>query len=204
MTRIKICGLMGVEDVAMINTVMVDYAGFVFAPGRHHLTINQAKELKQHLHNDIQSIGVFVNERMDVIQEICEQGIVDMVQLHGDEDEQYVIELQARIWQPIIRAIRVQCKEQLYDAEQSPCDYLLLDSYHIHAYGGTGTAFDHTLIPPLKKPFFLAGGLHMDTIDEAILFTHPYAVDISSGVETDGRKDKKKIQAIVERIRSYE
>ena len=204
MTKIKLCGLMRMEDVDMINTARVDYAGFVFASGRHRVTMDQAKTLKQHLHKDIQSVGVFVNEQLDVIQEICAQGIVDMVQLHGDEDELYLKKLQTRIKQPIIRAIRVQSKEQLYQADQLPCDYLLLDSYHIHAYGGSGRAFDHTLIPDLKKPFFLAGGLRIDTIDQAICSVHPYALDISSGVETEGRKDQRKIQAIVERIRTYE
>lgn len=204
MTKIKICGLMCSEDVDMVNAAKVDYAGFVFAPGRHHLTINQARVLKQHLDKTIQSVGVFVNESIDVIQKICIEGIIDIVQLHGDEDETYLHALKASIKQPVIRAIRVQKKQQLLDADQLPCDYLLLDSYHLHAYGGTGTAFDHTLIPDLKKPFFLAGGLRMDTIDQAILDIHPYAVDISSGVETDGHKDKGKIQAIVERIRMYE
>ena len=201
MTRIKICGLSREEDIAAVNRWLPDYVGFVFAASKRKVTPEQAARLKRKLDARIKAVGVFTNESPDVIADLCTEGIIDFVQLHGDENEEYIRMLRNRTSCPIIKAVRVQSTAQILKNQELPCDMLLLDTFNPAEYGGSGRTFDLSLIPTLSKPYFLAGGLHQGNIADAIAQHHPFAVDISSGVETAGSKDEAKIREIVELVR---
>ncbi len=201
MTKIKICGLTRVQDIEAVNRWRPDYIGFVFAKSKRQITSCQANMLKDKLSPDIKAAGVFVNASVQMIVSLFNAGVIEIVQLHGDEDEDYIKELKEALKCPVIKAVSVRSKEQILSAEHLDCDFLLLDTYHKGKRGGSGIAFDHALIPALTKPYFLAGGLNNCSIGRAILDNHPYGVDISSGVETDGVKDERKIKEIIETIR---
>lgn len=203
MTKIKICGLKTLEDVAAVNQVKPDYVGFVFANTKRYVTDAQAKAMREMLLPEIQTVGVFVNEPMEHVIQLCREGTIQMIQLHGDESEAYAKALRKKVDNPVIRAIRVQSTQQILAFRNYPCDYFLFDTYKMDAYGGTGETFDRTLIPSINKPFFLAGGLGEDNVQEAIRQCAPYAVDVSSSVETEGSKDVDKIVAFVKKVRSY-
>ncbi|WP_343208250.1 phosphoribosylanthranilate isomerase [Anaerolentibacter hominis] len=198
--RIKICGLTRLEDIEAVNRFMPDYIGFVFAESRRRAEPEQAKALKAMLDPDIQAVGVFVNEPVENIVELCKCGIIDVVQLHGDETRDTIEQLKKLIDCPVVKAVRVRSAEQILEAEKLPCDMLLLDTYVKGQYGGSGASFDRRLIPELKKPFFLAGGLDENNVLQAIEDCHPCCVDISSGAELDGRKDAQKIKRLVELV----
>lgn len=202
MTKVKICGLTRLEDIGIVNVCQPDYVGFVFASSRRRVTFEEAKMLKQALDKRIQAVGVFVNESMDNIIRLCNDNVIDLIQLHGDEEDEYIISLSALVTKPIIKAIRVKSKEQVILEGVSSSDYLLLDTYIQEQYGGSGVSFNRELIPELEKPYFLAGGLSLDNIEESIRRTKPYCVDISSGVETDGYKDKDKVYEIIRIVRN--
>lgn len=204
MTKIKICGLTRLQDIKAVNRWKPDYIGFVFAKSRRQVTPEQAGILKHKLNPDIKAVGVFVNESIETIVSICNAGIIDIVQLHGDETEEYIKDLKQLIKCPIMKAVSVKSSDQIVSAEKLSCDYLLLDTYQKGQHGGSGIAFDHSLIPALEKPYFLAGGLNLENIYEAISNNQPFAVDVSSGVETDGLKDEIKIQKIIEIIRQLD
>jgi phosphoribosylanthranilate isomerase len=201
MTKIKICGLTRLGDIEAVNEAMPDFIGFIFAESRRKVTTEQAAEMKKHLDTRVKSVGVFVNAELSEIERIACAGIVDLIQLHGDEDAEYITEVRHRTGLPVIKAVRVQSPAQVLRAQALPCDYLLLDTFDKNAYGGTGKTFDYALIPKLGKPFFLAGGLKARNIAEALAI-RPYGVDISGGVETDGVKDAGKIREIVRVVRS--
>jgi phosphoribosylanthranilate isomerase len=203
MTRIKICGLTRREDIESVNRWLPDYIGFVFCPSRRQVTAEQAGRLKAALDSRIKAVGVFVNAPAGSIVNLCTSRVIDLVQLHGDENEGYVEELKHKIDCPLIKAVRVQSPAQVLQAEQLPCDLLLLDAYQKDQYGGSGKSFDYAMIPALKKPFILAGGLEGSSIIQAIGRCRPYGVDVSSGVETDGVKDDVKIKAIIRNVRNF-
>lgn len=196
MTKLKLCGLRRAEDIRMVNRYKPDYIGFIFAESRRQVTHQQASELKELLSPDISAVGVFVNAPVEEIAAVCNAGIIDLVQLHGDESEPYIRQLRREITLPIIKAIQVRTPEQILRAADLPCELLLLDTYVEGQRGGSGTAFDHSMIPPISKPFFLAGGLNEENLPAALEACHPYGVDISSGVETDGFKDEQKIRTV--------
>lgn len=200
-TKIKICGLTRMEDVECVNRWRPDYIGFVFAKSRRQVTAEQAQKLKAALNPGIRAVGVFVNEEPEIIGSLCRRGIIDLVQLHGDEDEAYMRRLGEWTDAPVIRAVRVRSREQILKAQETDCQYLLLDTYHPGQYGGGGETFDPALIPPLRKPWFLAGGLEGENVLEKIRRFHPFGVDVSSGVESQGRKNPGKIQEFIEKIR---
>ncbi len=201
-TKVKICGLTRPEEITYVNEYQPEYVGFVFAKSRRQVDCNQARNLRRLLDPQIQVTGVFVNESEDVIARLCENKTIDVVQLHGEEDESYIRKLRERIEHPIIKAVRVRGAQDILAAEKLPCEYLLLDTYMKGQYGGSGKAFDLGLIPRLTKPFFLAGGLTAEQVQEKIHACHPYAVDISSGVEgEDGLKDREKIRIFIEKVR---
>lgn len=200
--KIKICGLTRLQDIAAVNLYLPDFIGFVFAPGsRRRVTPRQALLLKEKLDPRIKTVGVFTNETVPNIAALCEEGIIDLVQLHGDESAEFIRALKEQTPSSVIKAVRVRSKRQILQAQQLPCDLLLLDAYREGQYGGSGRTFDHSLIPPLQKAFFLAGGLNEGNIEQAVLASRPFAVDISSGVETNGVKDEKKIGRIIAAIR---
>jgi phosphoribosylanthranilate isomerase len=202
MSRVKICGLSRPCDIEAVNAAMPDYAGFVFAKSRRQIHYKQAAELKQSLDKHILAVGVFVNEPLQNIIALCNTEIIDLVQLHGDEDERYIKALKQRISNKIIKAVRVRCSDDLRQAEKLPCHYLLLDTYSTKEYGGTGTAFDWSMIGKVEKPFFLAGGINIENATTAINEVSPYCLDVSSGVETDGLKDRQKILQLVKAVKA--
>lgn len=200
MTKIKICGLQSLLDISYVNLYQPDYVGFVFAKSKRQIDDTLARQLKNELADNIQAVGVFVNDKVQHIVDLCKENIIDIVQLHGDEDEVYIRELRRFITNPIIKAVRVQSMEQILKMQKFPCNHLLLDTYSKENYGGSGRSFDRTLIPKDCKPFFLAGGLNTTNIKEAIHQCHPYCIDLSSGVETDHKKDKKKIKEVIKMV----
>ena len=196
MVKIKICGLKRLEDIKIVNKYKPDFIGFVFADSKRKVTPNLARQMKQNLDDSIQSVGVFVDAAIDEILEIHEQGIIDMAQLHGSESEDYIDELKKKsnCQLKIINAIEMDDEKDLLEYDNSTADYLLLDSGK-----GSGKTFDWRLIrKDLKKEFFLAGGLNYQNISRAINEFDPYAIDLSSSVETNGYKDELKIKKVME------
>jgi len=197
MTKVKICGLLRPCDIEAVNTEKPDYIGFVFAESRRKVTLTQAAELKKLLSPDIIPVGVFVNEPIENILSLVSEGIIDVIQLHGLEGETYMQKLKLLTDKLVIKAIAVQSKGDVQKWSGSAADYLLLD----HKGGGTGQSFDWDMIGEVDKPYFLAGGLRLENITEAIRKTTPYAVDVSSGVENEGFKDPAKIKEFIRRVR---
>lgn len=198
MTKVKICGIKRIEDVAYVNTYKPDYIGFIFAPGRKRtITFEQAQLLKARLDSNINAVGVFIDAPIGEVVHLLQAGVIDTVQLHGHEDAEYVKSLrEAYSDVVIVKAFVIKCAQDLEQAKGFPCDYLLLDGGI-----GQGEVFDWSLIDSVDKPFFLAGGLSADNVAEAIATVHPFAVDVSSNVETDGCKDSKKIKQFIEAVR---
>ena len=202
MTKIKICGLSREEDIIAVNETMPDYIGFVFAESKRRISREKALELKKLLNPNIKAVGVFVNAPITEVANCCADNTIDLIQLHGDESDEYMAQLTSITANPIIRAVRVRSTEDIMKADHLPCDYLLFDTYIKDQYGGSGVTFDWSLIPKIEKPFFLAGGLDRTNINEAVRQCDPYCLDISSGVETNGCKDKPKMKEIVTIVRS--
>ncbi|MCL1862093.1 MAG: phosphoribosylanthranilate isomerase [Defluviitaleaceae bacterium] len=178
-TKTKICGLTRPADIEIINAAKPDYIGFVFAESRRKVSPKQAQELKSALQKEIQAVGVFVNEPIENILSLVQNHTIDIVQLHGTEDESYILTLRKKTTAPIIKAIPIQKSGDAQSWQNTSADYLLLDN----KTGGTGKAFDWGLIGTIDKPFFLAGGLSPENVALAVSQVKPYAVDVSSGVE---------------------
>jgi phosphoribosylanthranilate isomerase len=200
--KIKICGLTRIADVDAVNAALPDFVGFVFADSRRKVGFAEAAALRKRLDARIRAVGIFVDADPGHIVRLCESGVIELVQLHGNEDAEYIIKLKNAADCPVIKAVRMQSPAQVRSAEALPCDWLLLDTFRPDAAGGTGEAFDHTLIPALKKPFFLAGGLNAGNLKKAAALAHkPFCLDVSSGAETGGLKDAAKIREIVRIVR---
>ena len=198
MTRIKLCGLTRPEDIAAANALQPEYIGFVFAAkSKRAVSREMAAALKAQLSPQIQAVGVFVNETPEAVASLLNTGIIDIAQLHGQENETYIQRLRKLTNKPLIQAVRVTDAASLANAQKSPADLILLDS----GAGGTGTSFDWTLLDKFERPYFLAGGLDPDTVGDAVKRFHPYAVDVSSGIETAGKKDPAKMAAFVAAVR---
>lgn len=198
-TKIKFCGLMRECDILAANEIRPDYIGFVFAQkSRRYVTPDLARQLKTALDPGIKAVGVFVNEPPEAIASLLAAGIIDIAQLHGQEDESYINRLRSLTDLPLIQAFRIDQKEDVEHALLSSADYILLDS----GSGGTGTAFDWSLLKNIPRPWFLAGGLDADNVKAAVSRLHPYAVDVSSGIETDKFKDIQKMKAFAAAVRS--
>ena len=203
--RIKICGLMRPEDILYVNRVRADYAGFILAEGRRRtLDRERVKELAADLAPGILTTGVFVNQDPDWIAETVRITGIDAVQLHGSETEKEILYLRKLLDEGpgkqcrIVRAFRVEGPEDILRAEESSADLVLLD----HGAGGSGEAFDWSLAGKAGRPFFLAGGLDAENVQEAIRLLKPWAVDVSSGVESGGKKDPEKIRKFMEAVRN--
>lgn len=205
--KIKLCGLKRIEDIEAVNKAKPDYIGFVFAKkSRRYVSTETAERLKQHLNPNIEAVGVFVNEDIDKVIEQAKKQVIDVIQLHGEEDVAYVKDLKKAVDVPIIKAISMtkpDARQQINMWEISDVDYLLLDS----GDGGTGEQFNYKLLQEignLKKPYFLAGGLNPENLENAVQQlqnNQPYALDLSSGIETKGIKDLDKIKKAVEAAR---
>lgn len=198
MVKIKICGIKRFEDIEIVNKYKPDYIGFVFADSKRKVSHDLAKELKQDLHPDILSVGVFVDTGSEEIITLFKEGVIELAQLHGMESEEYILNLKKKTNNElkIIKAIEMSENVDLLKYNDSHADYLLLDSGK-----GSGKTFDWNLIKSgLEKKFFLAGGLDSSNICEAIREFNPYAVDLSSSLEVDNYKDENKIKEIMEVI----
>jgi phosphoribosylanthranilate isomerase len=193
--KIKICGLVRPEDIEAVNEAFPDYIGFVFAESRRKLSPQKARELKRILRQEINAVGVFVDAAMEDIEQLVMDGTIDTVQLHGAEDEGYIEKLKVRCGAKIIKALRVAGKEDIAAWENSAADFLLFDGG-----AGDGRQFDWGLIDRVKKPFFLAGGINAGNLNAA-LRVKPYCIDISSGAETGGLKDREKILELVREVK---
>ena len=206
---IKICGLSRPEDIDAVNRALPDYIGFVFAPSRRRVDIETAAALKKRLDARINTVGVFVNESVDTVVELFHNGVIDLAQLHGDEDAGYIRRLKNACGCKIIKAIGIDSSlnslpPQLQRRQASVAsmpDYYLFDTVSGNR-GGSGEVFDWTILKEYRGiPYFLAGGLSARNVAEAIRVISPYCVDVSSGVETDGKKDTVKIDAFVHLVR---
>lgn len=199
MTKIKLCGLSRDCDIEAVNELKPEYIGFVFAPkSKRYVDEERAAGLRRSLRPDITPVGVFVNENPEAIASLLKNSIIDIAQLHGNESEEYIKNLRNLTDKPIIKAFRIDTRQDVEIANQSRADYVLLDSGQ-----GTGTVFDWNLLKNIARPYFLAGGLTPDNVSQALTLLHPYAVDISSGIETDGCKDKEKMTAFVSTVRQH-
>ena len=199
--KIKLCGLSRLCDIEWANALMPDYIGFVFArKSRRYVSPEIAKALRAELDPAIQAVGVFVNEIPEAVAMLLNDGIIDIAQLHGGEDEDYIKTLRKLTDKPLIKAFRVDGPPDLERAYRSSADHILLDS----GAGGTGTAFDWALLKEFDRPYFLAGGLSPENVVRAVKAVHPFAVDVSSGIETDGVKDYMKMTAFVNAARHEE
>lgn len=187
-----------------MNEILPDYIGFVFAQSKRQVSKDIAKGLKNELSSSIKAVGVFVDAEINNIINLCDSGTIDMVQLHGNEGEDYIKELKKQVLVPIIKAVRIKNGEELRYVEELSCDYLLLDTYKENQYGGCGETFDWSKAINISKPFFVAGGLKSDNVLQAINQTMPHAVDVSSGVETEGSKDRDKIIEFITIVRSID
>ena len=197
MTKIKMCGLSRIEDIEAANAIKPDYIGFVFAEiSKRRVSALEASKLKSKLAPDIKAVGVFLDDKLDFVASMLNLGIVDVVQLHGSEDEEYIERVRQITNKPIIKAFIIRSKEDVERAERSTADYILLDGGK-----GEGKAFDWSLLKDIKRPYFLAGGLNPDNVSDAVKALKPYAVDVSTGIETDGVKDREKMTAFANAVR---
>ena len=197
MTKIKLCGITRSCDIEVVNTVKPEYIGFVFtSKSKRYVTPEMAAKLKRELSMDIKAVGVFVDEPVEKVAELLNENIIDIAQLHGNEDEEYISKLRALSNRPIIKAYRIEDKIDIAGIEKCSADYVLLDSG-----AGSGQTFDWESVKRIKRPYFLAGGLDAYNVAGAIRQMHPFAVDVSSGIETEGLKDKGKIMTFVSAVR---
>lgn len=198
-TKIKLCGLFRLKDIDYANQMKPDFAGFILAEGfRRRITREQAEQFRRAMDARIPAVGVFVNNSCEEVISFLQEDIIQMAQLHGNETEEDIQYIQAVTGKPVMKAVKVTSR---YDVEawlDSSADYLLFD-------GGTGsgTAFDWSVLTDIDRDFFLAGGLNEGNLLTAIGRVHPFAVDLSSGVETNGVKDLEKMREVVRLVREY-
>lgn len=193
MTKVKICGLSTVEAVETAVLAGADYIGFVFAESKRQVSLEQAQELAKRVTGKTKIVGVFVSPSLEDLEQSIGQVPLDMVQIHGTFDEA----LMPMISVPVIRAIQLSDQEAQVTSQ---ADYLLFDA----PVAGSGQTFDWDLLKDqkIRQDFFIAGGLTVDNVRQARETFQPYALDVSSGVETDGRKDIEKIKAFIEGVKA--
>lgn len=204
-TKVKICGITCENDIRILNKFLPDYAGFVFAESRRRITAETAKSLVSEFDPKVKRVGVFVNMEIEQLAELAEKVGLDTVQLHGDETQQYIDSLRmfldgkAQVW----KAIRMSGEKSLNEMEMYKADILLTDTYVKDIQGGSGTRFDWKLLKGNGEGYnvILAGGLTPDNVSEAISIVRPYGVDVSSGVEMDGKKDELLVGKFINKVR---
>lgn len=198
--KIKLCGMFRECDIDYANEAQPDYIGFVLEFPKSHRSIDKttAQRLRSRLSPEIKTVGVFVNSPETTCAEYANCGIIDLIQLHGGEDKDYIRRLRELTGAPIIKAVKVRSADDIVQAQTLGADFLLLDNGT-----GTGQSFDHSLIDRelIRQPFFLAGGLTPENLRRAALDIQPYCVDLSSGIETDRVKDREKMLAAVRAVR---
>ena len=190
--KIKMCGLRRPDDIIYANECLPDYIGFVFAESRRKVSGEEAKNL-----------GVFVNEPVRSLITISEQAGLDIIQLHGDEGEDYIKEVKHETGKELWKAVRVRTVKDIQEAQRLPADKLLLDSFSEESYGGTGKVMDFAVLDQadIRKPYFIAGGLTVENLPEILKKAEPYGIDISSGIETEGVKDREKMLKVIQCVR---
>lgn len=216
--KVKMCGISKVETIPAVVEAKPDYMGLVFAPSKRQVTVDQAKTLVEALHkqytkrynngteqsnnDEIKTVGVFVNETLDNLVTIAKGINLDVVQLHGDEDEAFIQSLKGRTNVEIWKAVQIRSAADAEAWIDSSADMLLFDAYHKDERGGTGEVFDWSCLDEFERPFMLAGGIDSTNVAHAIRTVRPYGIDISSGIETDGVKDDEKIKAFTNIVRT--
>lgn len=216
--KVKMCGISKVETIPAVVEAKPDYMGLVFAPSKRQVTVDQAKTLVEELHkqytkrynngaeqsndDEIKTVGVFVNETLDNLVTIATEANLDVVQLHGDEDEAFIQSLKGRTNVEIWKAVQIRSAADAEAWIDSSADMLLFDAYHKDERGGTGEVFDWSCLDEFERPFMLAGGIDSTNVARAIRTVRPYGIDISSGIETDGVKDDEKITAFTNIVRT--
>lgn len=198
MTKIKICGLYRERDIDFVNQYLPDYAGFVinFPKSHRSLSPEKAGKLVRLLNPGIPAVGVIVDQPLEQAARLLEEHVVDILQLHGTEDDDYIRALKERTGQEVWKAFQIRSRADLEAAKACPADRIILDNG-----AGTGEPFDWALLKGFDRPFFLAGGLGPQNVVRAVKSVHPYGIDLSSGVETDGLKDKGKISSVIASVR---
>lgn len=199
MTRIKICGLRTREDICAVNTAKPDFCGFIveYPKSFRSITAEKLRELTAGLDRGITPVGVFVNAPAELPAKLLEEGTIAAAQLHGKEDEKYIRRLRSYTDKPLIKAFSIKSADDIQQALDCTADYILLDQ----GGGGTGKTFDWSLVPKITRPYFLAGGLGAENLRRAIDTLNPWAVDLSSSLETQRRKDPEKIMTAVRIVR---
>ncbi|MBR4225161.1 MAG: phosphoribosylanthranilate isomerase [Oscillospiraceae bacterium] len=199
MTKIKLCGMMAPEDVTAACELGADMVGFILTDGFRRSVSHEAFTRMRSIldGHTAKAVGVFVDEPIEAVLRYAD--MLDMIQLHGSEDDNYIKAVGAASGKPVIKAFKVKSTEDIADARKSAADFVLLDSGT-----GTGMTFDHTLIEGIDRTFFLAGGLTADNVAGAIEKIRPYAVDVSSSLETGGHKDRSKMTEFVRAVRGKE
>ena len=198
MVKVKICGICHEAEIGIMNELVPDFVGFVFVKkSRHFIAPEHAGYLRSKLRQGIKSVGVFANEALRSVAMCVETAGLNMVQLHGEETAEYIASLREYIRCPIMKVYKVARPIDAEKAMYSTADYVMLDGGN----AGDGKTFDWSLIRGVKRPYFLAGGLDPLNVSEAVKILKPYAVDVSSGIETDGLKDKAKMSAFIEAVR---
>ena len=209
--KVKMCGISKVDTIPAVVEAKPDYMGLVFAPSKRQVTVEQARTLVEALHkqckeqNDtvsIKTVGVFVNETLDNLVTIANEANLDVVQLHGDEDEAFIQSLKERTNVEVWKAIQIRSAADAAAWIDSSADMLLFDAYHKDERGGTGDVFDWSCLDTFERPFMLAGGIDSTNVARAIRTVRPYGIDISSGIETNGVKDDEKITAFTKIVKS--
>ena len=209
--KIKMCGISKVETIPDIVDAKPDYMGLVFAPSKRQVTVEQAKTLVEELHKQyavwynsetIKTVGVFVNETVENLLKIAEEVKLDVIQLHGDEDESFIQILKEQSNVEVWKAVQVRSAADAEKWIDSSADMLLFDAYHKDERGGTGEVFDWSSLDEFERPFMLAGGIDSTNVARAIRTVRPYGIDISSGIETNGVKDNEKMKAFTNIVRT--
>ncbi|WP_404451046.1 phosphoribosylanthranilate isomerase [Virgibacillus necropolis] len=196
---VKTCGIMTSEAAETAVQAGADFIGFVFAPSKRSITPELAAEITSIVPSSVKKVGVFVNETVETIISIAEKVGLDFIQLHGDE----VAEFSEQLPYPVIKAFPAT-KANLSKIKEFPCDYYLIDSPYGANRGGNGTVFDWTVLKELNldsNKLILAGGLTPDNVQQAINLAGPIAVDVSSGIETNGSKDLSKIKKFISQVK---
>ena len=209
--KVKMCGISKVKTIPAVVEAKPDYMGLVFAPSKRQVTVEQAEILVEELHKQcinhydtkvVKTVGVFVNEALDNLVRIADTANLDAVQLHGDEDETFIQSLKERTNVEVWKAIQIRTAADTEKWIDSSADMLLFDAYHKDERGGTGEVFDWSSLDAFERPFMLAGGIDSTNVARAIRTVRPYGIDISSGIETNGMKDDKKITAFTKIVKS--
>ena len=197
-TKIKICGLSRERDIDYANQYLPDYVGFVlhYPKSRRYISVERAQELGRLLNPGIQIVGVLVDQPLETAVSLLGDCVIDIAQLHGHEDETYIKALKERTGKEVWKAFQIRSAEDVAAAKASSADMVVLDSGM-----GSGEVFDWSLIADFDRPYFLAGGLSPQNAVRCVKQLHPYGIDLSSGVETNGVKDKDKISSVIHAVR---